>query len=104
MDNHLPNQLNHSTQSYPGFLHTPTGFNDLNKDRQNIIETYDLRDQIEVNKFIPQSQLHKILLGVDQLLLLRWNDPREDGVIAGKLFEYIGVGKPTLSIGSSRYN
>ena len=38
---------------------------------------------------------------VDVLLLLRWNHPSENGVIAGKLFEYIGAGKEILSLGST---
>ena len=35
----------------------------------------------------------------DILLYLLWNDPNEDGIFSGKLFEYIGTGRPLLSIG-----
>jgi glycosyltransferase involved in cell wall biosynthesis len=35
----------------------------------------------------------------DVLLLLLWNDPREVGVYTGKLFEYIGAGRPVLAVG-----
>ncbi len=81
-------------------LYTPNGINDLSDQQKKIIETYNLHDQVIAKSFIPQSELLDIQLGVDELLLLRWNDPRENGVIAGKLFEYIGANKPILSIGS----
>ena len=37
--------------------------------------------------------------GADVLLLLRWSDARERAVIPGKLFEYIGAGRPILCLG-----
>ena len=37
--------------------------------------------------------------GADILLLLLWNDPREEGVHSGKLFEYLGARKPILMLG-----
>ena len=81
-------------------LYTPNGIEDLSDDQKKIIDDNDLHDQIVANRFIPQSELLDIQLGVDLLLLLRWDDPRENGVIAGKLFEYIGANKPILSVGS----
>lgn len=36
----------------------------------------------------------------DLLLLLLWSDPREVGVYTGKLFEYVGAGRPILAVGS----
>jgi hypothetical protein len=35
----------------------------------------------------------------DILLLLNWNNPREKGVLTGKLFEYIAAERPILSMG-----
>lgn len=35
------------------------------------------------------------------LVLLRWDDPREEGVPTGKLFEYLGAGRPILSLGGA---
>lgn len=35
------------------------------------------------------------------LVLLRWDDPRDEGVPTGKLFEYLGAGRPVLSLGGA---
>ena len=82
-------------------FYTPDGFGEFNKKQKAIVEKYKLHDQIVAKKYIPQQDLLNIQLGVDVLLLLRWDDPRENGVIAGKLFEYIGAGKQILSVGST---
>ena len=37
----------------------------------------------------------------DILLFLPWNNPRQKGILTGKLFEYIGAKRPILSIGKS---
>jgi len=36
------------------------------------------------------------------LLMLGWTDPRETGQHSGKLFEYLGAGRPILAVGGSR--
>lgn len=35
----------------------------------------------------------------DILLLMQWNDPREQGNVPGKFFEYLGAGRPILLLG-----
>jgi glycosyltransferase involved in cell wall biosynthesis len=35
------------------------------------------------------------------LVLLRWADQRDEGVPTGKLFEYLGAGRPVLSLGGA---
>lgn len=35
------------------------------------------------------------------LLLLSWNDPREAGVLTGKIFEYLAAGRPVIALGYS---
>ena len=81
-------------------LYTAEGMNSLEGKHLAIIEKHGLQDNVNCHKYIPQSELINIQLGVDILLLLRWENPKEDGVVAGKLFEYIGAEKPILSIGS----
>lgn len=82
-------------------LYTDEGIGDLNENHHAIIKKYDLQEQIVCNEYIDQKELLQIELGVDMLLLLRWDDPRESSVVAGKLFEYIGADKPILSVGST---
>jgi len=56
----------------------------------------------DVVKVLPPVS-HLASLGLqmqaDLLLLLQWNDPRERAFYAGKLFEYIGAGRPILMLG-----
>ena len=36
----------------------------------------------------------------DELLFLDWMDERAEGILTGKLFEYLASGRPILSVGS----
>jgi glycosyltransferase involved in cell wall biosynthesis len=40
--------------------------------------------------------------GADILLFLSWNDEKQNGILTGKLFEYIGASRPILAIGERR--
>lgn len=54
---------------------------------------------VEVLPPVRRAELMPMQRTADVLLLLRWNDPRENAVLAGKLFEYIGCRRPILSVG-----
>ncbi|WP_423803804.1 glycosyltransferase [Paremcibacter congregatus] len=82
-------------------IYTANGIRDLTPAHTALIEKYNLQDVVENYKYIPQADLLKIQQQADLLLLLRWDDPKENGVIAGKLFEYIGSGTPILATGST---
>jgi glycosyltransferase involved in cell wall biosynthesis len=82
-------------------IYTAKGIRDLTPAHTALIEKYNLQDVVENYKYIPQADLLKIQQQADLLLLLRWDDPKENGVIAGKLFEYIGSGTPILATGST---
>ncbi|WP_404379877.1 glycosyltransferase [Caenispirillum salinarum] len=56
---------------------------------------------VSVHDPVPRATLLGLQKAADVLLLLRWNDRREDHVLAGKLFEYIGCRRPILSVGST---
>lgn len=60
---------------------------------------YGVADCIDTSGFVTRPELLTKQMKSDLLLLLRWDNPSEDHVIAGKLFEYIGCRRPILSVG-----
>jgi len=64
-------------------------------------ERLGVRDCIEICAPVPRREILRIERAADALLLCRWADPRDDGVIPGKLFEYIGARRPILAVGST---
>lgn len=60
---------------------------------------YAMESLVEVHDAIPYRDSLRVQRESDVLLLLLWSDPREKGVYTGKLFEYIGAGRPILAIG-----
>jgi glycosyltransferase involved in cell wall biosynthesis len=63
------------------------------------VKTFGLEGIIEVCGPVPQAEVLAKEKAADVLLLLRWDHPSEETVLAGKLFEYIGAGRPILSVG-----
>ncbi|MAU42111.1 MAG: hypothetical protein CMF31_10885 [Kordiimonas sp.] len=62
---------------------------------------YKVEHCVDARPLVPFSEALEIMKRSDLLMLLRWDHPGENGVIAGKLFEYIGACRPILSIGST---
>ena len=93
-------KLGSKAKDFNVLFYTPKGRTDLSDHQHALIKRYNLEDVVTCNSYIPQKDLLKIQQQVDVLILLRWDDPSENGVIAGKLFEYIGAGKEILSLGS----
>jgi hypothetical protein len=54
---------------------------------------------IEVFPSVPYRQSIRIQKTADVLLLLQWNDPREQGNVPAKLFEYLAARRPILGLG-----
>ncbi len=94
-------KLGAAAQNFNVLLYTPSGIGDLNDQQKALIKRHKLEEIVVCKTYIPQKQLLEIQQQVDILMLLRWDDPSENGVIAGKLFEYIGAGKSILSLGST---
>ncbi len=65
-----------------------------------LAERFGVVDQVEMRPIQPRREILRIERAADILLLCRWNDRRDDGVIPGKLFEYIGARRPVLAVGS----
>lgn len=74
------------------FVGTPAEIEELARE-------HGISDCVTVEKMISRAELLKIQQESDILLLLRWDDPGEDHVLAGKLFEYAGCRRPILSVG-----
>lgn len=66
---------------------------------RTLAERYGITGQVELHAPIPYDKAIAVQRQADILLLLRWDDPGERTVIAGKLFEYFGARRPILSVG-----
>jgi hypothetical protein len=61
---------------------------------------HGVSESVEIRTAVTRSDMLRIEREVDVLLECHWSDPAGDGVIPGKLFEYIGARRPVLSLGS----
>lgn len=62
-------------------------------------EAAGVSDLVRSSPRVARSESLRIQTESDVLLLLMWNDPRENGVYSGKLFEYLGARRPVLMLG-----
>lgn len=62
-------------------------------------DKYGLGDAVGIEQAVPYREALRLQRNSDILLLLLWNSPNERGVYTGKLFEYVGAGRPILTIG-----
>jgi glycosyltransferase involved in cell wall biosynthesis len=72
------------------------------QDLRGVVEAaarHGVSDVVRVGGAIPHCDALAEQRKADVLLLLLWNDPREAGVYTGKLFEYVGAGRPILAVG-----
>lgn len=67
----------------------------------DLVSSLGLEDVVMLHDPVPREDIARIEQESDVLLLLRWDHPSERSVIAGKLFEYIGAGRPILSLGAT---
>ena len=65
-----------------------------------LADQYGVRACVEIRNAVPRPEILRVQRQVDILLECRWQDAVGDGVIPGKLFEYIGARRPILSLGS----
>lgn len=71
-------------------------------DSGNILEIgekYHIKNIIKVHGFIDHNDVLKEEKASDILLLISWNNPNERIFIPGKIFEYMALKKPVISIG-----
>lgn len=66
-----------------------------------LVEEYQLQATIQLAGFIERKQALEIQQQADILLYLDWQDPKVNGIIGGKLYEYMFSGTPILAINAS---
>lgn len=65
---------------------------------QHLIEQYQLAPWIKINGVVSREDALRMQRDAHALLFLAWNDLSTDGVMTGKLFEYLFSKTPILSI------
>jgi Glycosyl transferase 4-like domain len=56
-------------------------------------------ERVTIHPHVPRADAAALQQRADVLLLMQWNDPREQGNLPGKLFEYLGARRPILGLG-----
>ncbi len=64
-----------------------------------LAEAHGVAERVVCHPAVPHAEIVHIQQTADVLLLMQWNDPREQGNVPGKFFEYIGTGRPILILG-----
>jgi hypothetical protein len=59
---------------------------------------YGLEDIVKTHPFVPLSESIKRQKESTVLLHVGWDDPKADGELSSKIFEYLGAGRPVLAI------
>jgi len=64
-----------------------------------LVHSYSLQNCTYLHGQVSYTESLLAQRNAQVLLLLTWNDPKQEGVITGKLFEYLASGRPILAIG-----
>ncbi len=68
------------------------------EDVRRLAAAAGVTDLVRILKPVDHRQSLAIQLHADVLLHLQWCDPKEEGTIAGKIFDYLGARRPILGI------
>lgn len=71
----------------------------IHKTVAETLQQFGLTDNVEVQPFMPHRLLLQEILNAAVLLVVIPNVENNKGIVTGKLFEYIGSGRPILVIG-----
>lgn len=63
------------------------------------VKQFDLLDSVSIHGPVTREESIEKQRAAQVLLLLTWNNPGEDGVYTGKLFDYLAARRPILSLG-----
>jgi glycosyltransferase involved in cell wall biosynthesis len=62
------------------------------------LKKYDVDSLVRIGGYLPYKESLRSQQESTALLLLSWNDPRDSGTLTGKIFEYMGAGRPVLAV------
>lgn len=65
-----------------------------------LIHQFSVDSIVKLPGFVDRSTSLSIQCSADALIFLDWSDPSIDGILTGKIFEYMYAGRPILGIGS----
>ncbi len=66
---------------------------------KSLAQRFGVDHCVETFRVVPHAEALKRQVEADVLLLPLWNDPRDKGMLTGKLFEYLGARRPILALG-----
>lgn len=65
----------------------------------DVTRRYGLSRRVRFHGVLPRAAALGVVKGANAALLLTWNDPRDAGVIPGKIYEYLGMERPIVALG-----
>ena len=60
---------------------------------------FGIEDQVFLHPEVAHKEAIRIQRNSDVLLMMQWDNPKEQGNVPGKFFEYLGSGRPILVLG-----
>ena len=66
---------------------------------QKMIDDAGVAASAFVHPPVPYAEARRLQASADLLLLMLWNDVNDTGILTGKMFEYVGVRRPILTVG-----
>ncbi len=70
-----------------------------NANLEELIQKYGLEDMVKLGGFVSRKKALAMQRDADALLFLPWNDPSTEGVLTGKIFEYLSSKTPIICVG-----
>jgi glycosyltransferase involved in cell wall biosynthesis len=64
-----------------------------------LVERRGLEGRVRFHGFVPHGESLAAQRAADAVLFLDWTDAAAEGMLTGKLFEYLGCGRPVLAVG-----